>query len=343
MRTLIFVVGLTGCIVVAGTRSEGADRIKLLAGNQSSGKIVEISPTEVVIEIGVTKRKFPVNEIESVTFDAEPNELTQARFAVVAGRYDDAISLLDKVDTKDITRDALASDVDFYRGFAAARLALGGSGSIAESGKVLLAFEKSHNTSFHYFEVCETLGDLLVAIGNHDKAVSFYDKLAAAPWPDYKLRAGVLGGRALVAKKEFDSAIAKFDAVVASSATGKEADRHKLAAALGKAQALAGAGKADDAVRSVEEIIAKADAENQELHARAYNVLGNCHKTAGKKKEALLAFLHVDLLYNRFPQQHAEALANLATLWAEVDKADRAAAALAMLKEKYPTSAWVQK
>jgi tetratricopeptide (TPR) repeat protein len=331
------------CFAAVSSSAGAADRVKLLAGNQSTGKIVEISPTEVVVEVGSIKRKHPVNEIESVTYDAEPNELTQARFAVAAGRYADALALLEKVDPKDITRQAVVADVEFYKGLAAARLALDGSGSIADAGKRFLAFEKEHNTSFHYFEACETLGDMLVAVGNFDRAAPFYDKLAAAPWPELKLRAGVLSGRALVGQKAYDRAIARFDEVLATAAAGKEADRQKLAAALGKATALAGAGKTEEAIASVDEIIAKADPEDHQLHARAYNVLGNCYNAAGKKKEALLAFLHVDLLYSRFPQQHAEALANLATLWAQVDKADRAAAAQALLKEKYPTSAWAQK
>ena len=106
---------------------------------------------------------------------------------------------------------------------------------------------------------------------------------------------------------------------------------------------MAGAGKTDEAIKAVQAVIAKADPENQELHARAYNILGNCYLTASKKKEALLAFLHVDLLYSRFPEQHAEALANLATLWADLDKADRAAQARDLLKEKYPNSAWAGK
>jgi tetratricopeptide (TPR) repeat protein len=127
------------------------------------------------------------------------------------------------------------------------------------------------------------------------------------------------------------------------SGTGKDAAGLKRSATLGKAEAQAGRGAYDEAIAAVNDIIAQADPENQELHARAYNVLGNCYKAADKKQEALLAFLHVDLLYSRFPMQHAEALANLATLWTDVDKADRAAEAQTMLLEKYPQSAWAEK
>ncbi len=329
--------------VVAAAYARASDRIKLKRGNQSAGTITLIGPTELTIELGATKRKYPINEIESVTFDSEPNALTQARIAVAAGRYDDAVKLLGRIDSGEITRKAISDDVEFYRGLAAARQALAGNGSIAGAGRLLLGFEKANKTSFHYFEACEAIGDLLAAVSRFDGAAAYYNKLGSAPWPEYKMRAGVLAGRALVSQEKYDQAIARFDEVLAATASGKEADPQKLAATLGKAQALAGTGKTDEAAASVEEIIAQANPENQELHARAYNVLGNCHKSAGKNKEALIAFLHVDLLYSRFPEQHAEALANLATLWAEVDKADRAAQARSLLEQKYPNSAWAQK
>jgi tetratricopeptide (TPR) repeat protein len=335
-------IAIVGLVAVA-SQARANDRVKMLAGNQSAGTITQISPTEVTVELGATKRTLPVHEIESVTFDSEPNELSQARIAVAAGRYDDAVELLEKVDSKEITREAIDVDVAFYKAIAAARLALSGKGSVADAGRQLVAFDRAHKSSFHHFEVCEALGDLLLTVNRADQAEAYYNKLAAAPWPEYKLRAAVLIGRAQVAQKAYDKAIAKFDEVLAATGDGKEVGRQKLAASLGKALALAGAGKTDEATRSIEEIIAKADPENQELHARAYNALGSCLVAAGKKKEALLAFLHVDLLYARFPDQHAEALANLATLWNEVDKADRAAQAASQLKEKYPNSAWAQK
>ena len=56
-----------------------------------------------------------------------------------------------------------------------------------------------------------------------------------------------------------------------------------------------------------------------------------------------MAFLHVDSLYFGVPEQHAEALANLSTLWKDVQKGDRAAQALEQLKERYPNSRWAQK
>jgi tetratricopeptide (TPR) repeat protein len=336
-RTILFLVLASAPALVFAS-----DRVKLIQGGQSVGEVTEMTPSEVVVELGQTKKKVAVNEIDTITFNAEPNDLNQARIAVRDGRYADAQAHLEKLDGKKIDRPAIQQDIEFYRAVAAARQALAGDGAKADAGRRLLNFEQAHKNSYHYFEVCEALGDVFAALGKFDKAETYYDKLATAPWPEYKKRADVLVGRALVGQKQFDGAIARFNDALRSKGEGKEADRVALAASLGKASALAGLGKNEEAIAEVNKIVAAADAENLELHARAYNVLGNCYKAANKKKDALLAFLHVDLLYSRFPEQHAEALANLSTLWTDVDKADRATAARALLKEKYPGSPWAQ-
>jgi tetratricopeptide (TPR) repeat protein len=340
MTKLSCFAALAVTLSAIASSAAAADRVRLTTGTQSSGELAEISATKVALQVGATKKEFPVNEIESVQFDAEPNDLFQARIAVRGGRFDDAVAMLAKIDPRSLKRPEIVKDVEFYQALAAARLALGGSGSIADAGKRMFAFERANRDSFHYFEACETLGDLLAALARFADAETYYNKLGEAPWPEYKLRAAVLAGRSLVSQKQFDKAAAKFDEVVAAAAAGPQADAQKAAARLGKAAALSGAGKADEAAALVNEVIAQARPEDEELHARAYNILGNCHRAAGKKKEALLAFLHVDLLYARFGEQHAEALANLAALWAEVDKSDRAAQAKNLLKEKYPNSVW---
>jgi tetratricopeptide (TPR) repeat protein len=330
-------------VLLFAAPARAVDRVKLATGSQASGAVTEITPNEVTVELGATKRQHPVNVIESITFDDEPNDLTQARFAVAAGRYADAAQLLAKIDLTKIKRPAIAEDVEFYKAIASARAALNGNGSVADAGRTLVAFERAHATSFHYYEVCEALGNLLTLANLPDRALSYYTKLAAAPWPEYKLRAAMLQGRALVGQKKFSEAEAKFDEVLDSSEKSEKVDALKLSATLGKAEAQAGAGNGEQAVAAIEKIIAAAKPEDREVQARAYNVLGTCYRAAGKKQDAVLAFLHVDLLYPQFPAQHAEALANLAALWAEINMADRAAQAQSALKEKYPQSAWAQK
>ena len=92
----------------------------------------------------------------------------------------------------------------------------------------------------------------------------------------------------------------------------------------------------------VEQVIKDADPEQKELHARAYNALGSCYQRAGQAKDALLAYLHVDVLYSSVPDAHAEALANLATLWRSIGQESRAREARQVLEQRYANSKWAK-
>jgi tetratricopeptide (TPR) repeat protein len=138
-------------------------------------------------------------------------------------------------------------------------------------------------------------------------------------------------------------AIAQFDQALAKKLEGADAAAQRMTISLDKAVSLAATKKAAEGIKMVEEVIKQAPDENLELHARAYNALGNCYLAAGQKKSALIAFLHVDLLFSGFAEQHAEALYNLATLWRDEEKAERGKQAADQLKREYPGSRWASK
>ena len=319
-----------------------ADRVKLLKGPAATGEVTQITKTDVT----VSGRVVPVNEFEEIVFEGEPKELATARSAYNRSQFEHALDVLSKVDLAEVKREEARDEVEFYRTMSAVRMALAGSGAkdaSANAGRQLLAFEKAHPDSHHYYEASEALGDLLVDLGKIEPAQRYYDRLAKTPWPEYQMRAAVLMGRAYDSKQQYDLAVKEFDRALAIPAAGSKAEKQKLAATLGKAKALASSGKVDEGTKLIDEVINKADPEDSELHARAYNILGNCYLAANKKKDALLAFLHVDLLYPSIADQHAEALSHLADLWSEEKKTDRALEARETLREKYPNNSWAQK
>jgi len=331
-----------GCLALQVSSLLAVDRVKRLNEPPIPGKITEITAQDVTVEQAGVPKKVGVNEIDSVTFEGEPPELAQARVFVNNARYADAMSSINKIDLDAVKRPEVKQDIEFYKAIAATRAALAGSANKSTAGKLLAAFSKNNPASFHFLEAEEAMGDLFMSLGKVDSALPFYAKLAATPWPDYQMRAAVLTGRALETQKQYDKAIKKYEEVISRDMQGKEADKQRLSATLGKATSLSASGKTDDAIKLIEGVIAKADPEQLEVHARAYNALGECYLAAGKKKEAMLAFLHVDVLYAGFPEQHAQALYHLSKLWTEADKAQRAVDASRTLKEKYPNSRWAQ-
>jgi tetratricopeptide (TPR) repeat protein len=99
-------------------------------------------------------------------------------------------------------------------------------------------------------------------------------------------------------------------------------------------------GKAEEGLALLQDLINKNDPQDVPLFARTYNALGKCHQKLNKPKDAVLAYLHTDVLFYTDADAHAEALYNLSKLWGDVNKQDRAVAARATLKERYAGTVW---
>ncbi|HYW79981.1 MAG TPA: tetratricopeptide repeat protein [Thermoguttaceae bacterium] len=344
MKTRCLMIALVGCLVACLAACDArADIVRKTTGT-TIGTVDSTSSLKVVVtEQSTLQTEIPVNEIVKIDFDGEPTSMKTARAELLRGNYEGAVEALDKVQPNQLTRDVIRQDFEFYKALCAAKLALGGTGEIKEAGGQMIAFAKANPNSYHYLEACEVVGDLLVAVGAYAPAVDYYGRLAKAPWADYKMRAGVAIGRAQLAQNQMAEAARSFDAVIAINAQGDLANAQRLAATLGKARCLAAAEQHEEAIKMVESILARSDPEDVDLHARAYNTLGTALRKAGRDRDALLAFLHVDVLYFALPEAHAEALANLAELWDSMHKTERAVRARAILEEQYRNSPWAKK
>ena len=308
------------------------------------GRVVRMSPLAVELEgVGGVSKEIPVNEIETVFFETDPSDLKTAKTHVLGGRYADGLAALERIKEKEAGRPENRQEVEFYKALCAAKLALAGKGKIVDAGRLMKAFVDNNAKSHHYFEASEIVGDLLVAIEQYDQAAEYYGRLENAPWSDYKMRAGVAAGQALLARGEIAQAESTFDRVIGMNAEGELAQSQRLAARLGKARAFSAAEKPEAAIRVIEDVLKTADVKDVSLMGRAYNAKGTAYRQLGQTKEALLAFLHVDILYASQPEIHAEALANLADLWQEVHKTERANAARKTLMEDYKDSPWARK
>jgi tetratricopeptide (TPR) repeat protein len=319
-----------------------SDRVRLARGSES-GEVVSSTAYEIALNKGLPDGKqIPVNEIKAILFDGEPSELGQARVNAANGAYANALELLEKMDVRSVKRDLILQEFEFYKAWCAGKMALAGQGAIADAGRQLNNFVRSHPNNFHCLEVRQAMGDLLMAGGAYDKAEVQYAELAKAPWPDFKMRAAVAIGRSLQAQDKHSQAIQQFDAALAIQAEGAEAENQRLAATLGKAVSMADTGNVDQAVGIIEKVIHDADPEQKELHARACIALGKCYEKASRSKDALLWFLHVDVLYNSVPEAHAESLSHLVALWTAMGQNERAREARQLLNERYGESRWAK-
>lgn len=349
MKKFVWIAALALGLGVAADAS-AIDAIRKLGNARVSGTIKGVSATEVNIDVQGTIQRVPVNEIESIQFEGEPSEMNLVRSAMKSGGDQSALTQLAKINAATLTRKEVKQDYEFYAALSQARLALRGAGKIDAAGTAIYNFVTNNKDSYHYFQAVETMGDLLVALNKVDDALKYYAELEASPFDDLKMRAGVARGKALMAQSKFPEAQAAYEAVLQipfnpMTQKGTMAESQRFAAVLGRTQCQASNKQYDEAIKELEgNVIANLNPEESELQAQAYVTLGNCYNAKPDgKKAALLAFLHVDVLYATVPAAHAEALWNLSNLWIDLGKNERGQECVNRLNRLYPGSPWITK
>jgi tetratricopeptide (TPR) repeat protein len=329
--------------------AEAADLIKTVQGISVTGKITQIKWDKVVIEAGLgektTTKEIPANQITMILFEnGSPlvkKPLNSAKAKIVTDhQYAEGLKLLVKIKPSDIDDDLQKQDLAYYTALANAKLALGGEGKLDEAAKAMQSFVKANPNSYRLLEASETLGDLYLAARSYRQAEEAYSKWAKAATPDAKMKSGVLIGRAQLAQKKYDEAMKSFESVLGTSGEGAAADMQRTTALLGKACVFVGQKKAEDALKILNEIIKQDETEDSELLARAYNARGNAYRQLGDLEGAKFDFLHTEKLYADVPDAHAEALFNLAQIWEQVGKIERAVEARKTLERLYKDSPW---
>lgn len=340
-RSLVYVALLMGL----STPLQAADVIRKVTGERVSCSVTKVSATEVAYDESGEAKTLPTSEILEISWDGEPAPLTSARSNARNASHANVLKLLEKIDKASVTRPEVAQDLEYLRVMATAKLALGGQGEIADAGKKLNSFVSENANHYQIMHARELLGELFVAFNKPDEALKQYKFMRDSGLPTFQIRAGIASGRANMSRQKFPEALAAFEEALtaAGTAKGKQFQAEKLAASLGKAVCLAETGTPEEGVKLAEETVDSMDPEDADLRAQGYLALGKClRKKPDGARAALLAFLHVDVLYNSNAQAHAEALYNLAAIWNEVGKPDRSVQAMELLKERYAKSPWAK-
>jgi len=324
-----------------------ADSILLKSTNkQLAGKIESVSKTAVVIKTGLRKDKpvsVPVNDIARIDWDGTPPTLNAFLTAEANGRYKDAYDGYDKFLKDAKTSDNVKADLRFFMARATAKLALGDPTKVAAAIGTLEAFRKANPDSYHHYELVALLGDLQLSAKNYADASRNFAELAKAPWKDVQLAARVAEARVLLVQNKPQPALAIYEDVLKQVSSEPLMKPLKNQAALGKAACLQQTSKNDEALKALRDVVDGATAAETELLAEAYTLQGDSYRALGRPKEALLAYLHVDVLFTRETKYHPKSLYYLSQLWAEVGKPVRAGTAKARLKAEYPNSEWAKK
>ena len=339
---------MAGCLLVAlsVSNARALDTITVAGEAKAvAGEIVGVSKTDITIKAGLKKeeRKVAANAVLEIRFDKQPAGLNLARNDEAAGRFTAALEKYNAA-LADDPSEFLKAELEFLIARTNAQMAMADTTKLAGAVKLLSGFLTSNANSFRYYPALAQLGDVYLAQSNFAEAQATFAKLEQAPWTDYKMAAGTSKARLLLKQDKVAEARTAFEAVTAMQATTEAEKTRRFDAVLGKAICLQREGQHEQAVKDLAEVSSKAPANETRLQAEAYVRQGDSYRQIeGHTKDAILAYLHVDVLFAKEAALPAESLFWLSKLWTSVGHPDRASTAAAKLESTYPNSEWTSK
>ncbi len=344
-RSTLFVLTLFAGVASA---TQAADIITLKStGKVISGEVAKISPTKVVINAGLRKDKptdVPVNDIARIEWDKEPRTLNAARNAEAAGRYSEAIKSYSAfLKDRCITNSNLQAYIEYFLARCEARQAVADSTKVAGAIQKLEAFQRKHPNSYHSYELLSLTGELQLASKAYQDAIGTFQKLEQSPWKDVQLAAKCSEARVLIAQNKSETALGIYTTVLSQVGNNAALKSLKNQASLGKAACLQATDKQIEALKVLQNVIDTSSIKNPSLLAETYILQGDSYRQLAKNKDALMAYLHVDVLFPKETKYHPKSLYYLSQLWAGLGKADRSADAKNRLQTEYPNSEWAKK
>jgi tetratricopeptide (TPR) repeat protein len=332
-------------VIVMARPAYAIDIITRRSDKAAQGDITEIGRESVKVKSGIgTIIDVPANDIVSIRWGAEPPSMNLARSAEEGGNLPRALEQLAESQSNAGTSTAVKAEIQFLTARVSARIALEqDSSKLDDAASKLDAFVKAQSDSFRFFEAVQLLGSVQLAKEDFSGADQSFTRLAQAPWSDYKMAAQNAKAKLALQQGDLPGALSAYEQVLSQNAQSDAEKSKRNAALIGKATVQLKQNSVDQALQAVTEAIAATDPEDSEVQALAWNLKGECLKTQGKTKEAILAFLHVPVLFEKEKVALTEALYNLAVLWPRADQPERGLAARQELEENYPDSPWTKK
>ena len=316
------------------------------SATRAQGEIGEITKTDVTLKPRTgDAEKIPVNDIVLIQWTGEPPGLVAARNDEAGGRYQRALDAYNKA-VADSKSDAagLKVDLTYFIARTTAKMAQSNPAQIDAGIKALEDFKSKNPNSYHFYPATQFLGDLYLTKKDYPKAKAAFEALAQAPFSDYKMASKIALARQSLAENNVAEAQAAFEAVVQMDAKTPAELSRKQEAKLGVAHCLQTQKDYVKAAALLDEVIQETAPDDARVQAEAYLRQGDCLEAAGKAPEALMAYLHVDVLFPTQSAYHAEALYHLSKLWISAkQQPDRAADAEDRLTSDYPNSEWAKK
>ena len=331
-------------VCAASVSAIGADQLTRISdGTLIRGKLETLSKTKIEIRRSNDEvESISPDDLQDIRFDREPPALQTARSNERSGTYAAAIDQLREVQSNYSGGDRrVVEEIEFLIARCQARQAILDPSVAATALKSLQAFLQSHGNSYRALEAILLQAQLLVTT-DRLRATGLLQQLRDSGVAGFAMQAGVVLGNALLSDNEPDQALQVFEDVIQKSRDKATALTANLESRIGRAKCLQRQDRLQDALKALDAVIADVPDDKPTTLAQAWIHAGNCHQDDKNPRAALLAYLHVDLLYPEATIEHAESLHQLAPLWEAAGHPDRARHARSRLKDQYPDSKWAQ-
>lgn len=342
LRIPIFLIVIGSAI--AATAAGQTDEIRYrptpgqTAGRVIRGTINAESPREVRIQVNNRPESVPIDEIAEINYAGTPPAYLEAKVREKAGDFEAALEGYEKAAAASGLKPFVAQQVKYSYASAMAAAAAGDESRTEKAVKTLEDFVKAFPNGRHTATAYETLLNLVRGGSDAGRIDAVIDEMAKIPGE--QARAKVLKADTLIDQGKPDDAFRSIDSI--KSQIPAKSSLERLAESV-RIKALVGQKKLDEAEKRARQLIEAADPADTEALAHAYNALGDCLRAAGKPKDALIAYLHNDILFDSNSNEHARALAAITQLWRTLEKPDRAEQTLSKLATAYPRSPWLKK
>jgi tetratricopeptide (TPR) repeat protein len=335
-------LGAVVLLVFAG-RSVGADDVNLVPGakfeqaigGRVRGQVQSESASDVVVQLGASTIKVPTELISSIRYDGQSATYALGEARESAGQLAEAAEMFKKAAAESTGKPYPLQAALFREAEVLTDLAAVEPDRIKDAKDRLTKFVKQYPGSRHTLGARACMARIQLASGDFPAAQTAIADLARMP--KGAERAAVLRTKLLAKQNKHKDAIEELDKLIASSAKGSERLR---AAQLAKAESLAALKEFTKAEVLLREVIKATPPEDAAGQAPAYNTLGDCLRAANRPKDALLAYLHTDMLYSKDKEEHPRALRQISTLFRQLKLDGRADEFEQRLKTEYPHSRW---
>ena len=308
------------------------------------GRVDSTSAFKVTVETDSGSRDIPSSQIKKIAFSGEPRGVGRARDHYDAGKYDDCLQAINKLDKLPDSK-FIRQEVSYLQAYATGKLALRGdpSTSTAAAEQMVSQFVKDNSDSFRLVRAVDLYAQLLMANGKTQLAQKEFNKLTKSRWPEFENRGYFFEGETQIHQGNLAAAKQSFQKLIDAPANDESGRQYQQLAKCQLAKLSALEGEVESAVKTLEKIIQDESSENSRLFAVAYNALGTCHLQSNELKKASRAFLHTELLFSTESDAHAEALYNLSKIWPKLNETERANRAKSLLTSRYRNTIWASK